>query len=104
MATVLLGMLHGARILPALFLQPVLSSCFFPAGFAALSKIGPAQIRNVAVSLVMPMAYLIAAGIIPAGIGILGDHGYFWLGFMLVGFLLMGTPILLKYLKFHENG
>jgi NNP family nitrate/nitrite transporter-like MFS transporter len=104
MATVLLGLLHGTRILPVLFLQPVLSSCFFPAGFAALSKIGPAQIRNVAVSLVMPIAYLIAAGAIPAGIGILGDHGYFWLGFILVGLLLIGTPILLKYLKFHGNG
>jgi NNP family nitrate/nitrite transporter-like MFS transporter len=103
MATILLGMLHGIKILPALFLQPVLSSCFFPAGFAALSKIGPARIRNVAVSLVMPVAYLIAAGGIPAGIGILGDHGYFSLGFILVGVLLIGTPILLKYLRFHEN-
>lgn len=103
MATILLGLLHGVRILPALFLQPVFSSCFFPAGFAALSKIGPAQVRNVAVSLVVPMAYLIGGGAIPAGIGILGDHDYFSLGFMLVGVLLIGTPILLKYLKFHEE-
>lgn len=103
MATMLLGLFHGVRILPALFLQPVFSSCFFPAGFAALSKIGPAQVRNVAVSLVVPMAYLIGGGAIPAGIGILGDHGYFSLGFMLVGVLLIGTPILLKYLKFHEE-
>jgi NNP family nitrate/nitrite transporter-like MFS transporter len=86
MATILLGLLHGVRILPALFLQ-----------------IGPAQVRNVAVSLVVPMAYLIGAGAIPAGIGILGDHGYFSLGFMLVGLLLIGTPILLKYLQFHEE-
>ncbi len=103
MATILLGLLHGVRILPALFLQPVFSSCFFPAGFAALSKIGPAQVRNVAVSLVVPMAYLIGGGAIPAGIGIVGDHGYFSLGFMLVGVLLMGIPILLKYLQFHEE-
>jgi NNP family nitrate/nitrite transporter-like MFS transporter len=104
MATICLGLLHGVRILPALFLQPPLSSCFFPAGFTALSKIGPAQMRNVAVALVMPMAYVIAAGVIPAGIGILGDHGYFSLGFILVGILLIGTPILLRYLKFHEEG
>jgi len=103
MVTILLGLFHGVRILPALFLQPVLSSCFFPAGFAALSKIGPPQVRNVAVALVMPIAYLIAAGAIPAGIGILGDHGYFSLGFMWVGVLLIGTPILLNYLKFHEE-
>jgi NNP family nitrate/nitrite transporter-like MFS transporter len=104
MTTIFLGLFHGVRILPALFLQPVLSSSFFPAGFAALSKIGPAQIRNVAVALVIPMAYVIAAGVIPAGIGILGDHGYFSLGFILVGILVMGTPILLRYLKFHRDG
>jgi NNP family nitrate/nitrite transporter-like MFS transporter len=103
-ATILLGLLHGVKILPVLFLQPPLASCFFPAGLAALSKIGPAQIRNVAVALVTPMAYVIAAGVIPAGIGILGDHGYFSLGFILLGILLIGTPTLLRYLKFHEDG
>jgi NNP family nitrate/nitrite transporter-like MFS transporter len=104
MPTILLGLLHGVKILPVLFLQPLLGSCFFPAGLAALSKIGPAQIRNVAVALVTPMAYVIAAGVIPAGIGILGDHGYFSLGFILLGILLIGTPTLLRYLKFHEDG
>jgi NNP family nitrate/nitrite transporter-like MFS transporter len=103
-ATIFLGLLHGMWILPVLFLQPPLSSCFFPAGFAALSKIGPTQIRNVAVALVIPMAYVISAGVIPAGIGILGDHGYFSLGFILVGILLLGTPMLLRYLEFHEDG
>ncbi len=104
MATILLGLLHGVRILPVLFLQPPLSSSFFPAGFAALSQIGPTQIRNVAVALVIPMAYVISAGVIPAGIGILGDHGYFSLGFILLGILLIGTPTLLRYLKFHGDG
>ena len=104
MATMLLGLLHGAWILAPLFLQPVLSSCFFPAGLAALSKIGPPQLRNVAVSLTMAVAYILAAGAIPAGIGFLGDQGLFSLGFILVGLLLMGCIILLKYLKFHEDG
>ena len=103
MATILLGMLHEGWIIPALFLQPALACCFFAAGFAALSKIGPPQIRNVAVSLAMPMAYLVAAGAIPTGIGILGEHGFFSLGFMLVGILLIGIIPLLNYLKFHDD-
>ena len=104
MATMLLGLLHGGWLLPPLFLQPVLASCFFPAGVAALSKIGPPQARNVAVSLTMAISYVAAAGGIPVGIGILGDHGLFPLGFISVGILLVGCIILLKYLKFHEEG
>ncbi len=104
MATMLLGLLHRRWIFTPLFLQPVLASSFFPAGLAAVSKIGPPQLRNVAVSLTMAAAYILAAGAIPAGIGFLGDHGLFYLGFVLVGLLLIGCIILLKYLKFHGNG
>ncbi|MCK5553090.1 MAG: MFS transporter [Deltaproteobacteria bacterium] len=103
-ATILLGSLHGRWIIPPLFLQPLLISCSFPAALAALSKIGPPQARNVLVSLTMAISYVAAAGGIPAGIGILGDHGLFPLGFISVGILLMGCTILLRYLKFHQNG
>lgn len=103
MATTLLGLLHGRWIFPPLFLQPVLASSFFPAGLAAVSKIGPPQLRNVAVSLTLAAAYILAAGAIPAGIGFLGDQGLFSLGFILVGLLLIGCTALLKHLKFHQE-
>jgi len=104
MATMLLGLLHGKWIFFPLFLQPVLASSFFPAGLAAASKIGPPQLRNIAVSLTLAAAYILAAGAIPAGIGFLGDQGLFSLGFMVVGLLLIGCIVLLKYLKFHQEG
>ncbi len=104
MATMLLGLLHGRWILLPLFLQPVLASSFFPAGLAAAAKIGPPQLRNIAVSFTVAAAHILAAGAIPAGIGFLGDQGLFSLGFILVGLLLIGCIALLKYLKFHENG
>ncbi len=104
MATILLGSVPGMWIIVVLFSQPVLAQCFFPAGFAALSKIGPPQVRNVAVSLTIPIAFLAGAGVIPTGIGIMGDEGFFWLGFVVLGTLLMGSVILLQYLKFHEEG
>ncbi len=102
-ATVLLGIGRGGWIIPVLFLQPVLAGCFFPPGFAALSKIGPPQVRNVAVSLTVPVAFLLGAGAIPAGIGIMAEGGSFPLGIMLVGSLLMGSIIPVYYLRFHED-
>ncbi len=102
-ATVLLGVGRGGWIIPVLFLQPVLAGCFFPPGFAALSKIGPPQVRNVAVSLTVPVAFLLGAGAIPAGIGIMAEGGSFPLGIMLVGSLLMGSIIPVYYLRFHED-
>ena len=103
MATILLGSLHGRWMIAPLFLQPMLVSSSFPAGLAALSKIAPPQMTNVVVSLSIAISYVFAAGVIPAGIGFLGEHGFFALGFILVGLLLLGFVILLKYLKFHQN-
>ncbi len=103
MATVLLGMVHGGWIIPVLFLQPMLATCFLPAGLTALSRIGPPQVRNVAVSLTITIAFLLGAGAIPAGIGVMGEKGFFSLGIVLVGVLLLGSIILLRYLTFHED-
>jgi NNP family nitrate/nitrite transporter-like MFS transporter len=102
-ATMLLGMVRRGWIIPVLFLQPVLAGCFFPAGFAALSKIGPPQVRSIAVSLTVPVAFFIGGGAIPAGIGIMGEGGSFPLGITLVGLLLMGSIIPVRYLRFHEE-
>lgn len=103
MATVLLGMAKGAWIVPVLFLQPMLAVCFFPAGFAALASIGPPQVRNVAISLTIPVAFFIGGGAIPAAIGLMGQEGSFALGFVLVGVLLFGGVIILRYLRFPEE-
>lgn len=104
MATVLLGMVHGRWIVPFLFLQPVLAVCFFPPGFGALSQIAPPGMRNVAVSLTMPAAFLMGGGVIPAAIGIMGEYGLFSLGIVFVGVLLLAIPLLLRYLTFHRDG
>lgn len=103
MASVLLGIVHGVWMIPVLFLQPVLAACFFPVGFAALSRIGPPRVRNVSVSLTIPVAFLLGGGAIPAGIGIMGEKGLFPLGIILVGLLLLGGIILVNYLRFHED-
>ena len=89
--TFLLGVTKGYWLVLIVFAQPMLAVCFFPAGFAALSCLGPSSSRNVAVSLTIPLAFLIGAGAIPTGLGIMGDTVSFAFGFALVGvFILMG--------------
>jgi len=102
-ATALLGMVRGTWIVPVMFLQPMLALCFFPAGFAALAGIGPPQARNVAVSFSIAIAFLVGGGAIPAVIGLMGEEGSFALGFVLVGVLLVGGVVILRYLRFHEE-
>jgi NNP family nitrate/nitrite transporter-like MFS transporter len=102
-ATVLLGMAKGSWIVPLLFLQPTLAVCFFPAGFSALSLVGPPPVRNVAFSLTLPVAFLVGGGAVPAGLGMMGEHGSFAMGIMLYGVLLLGGVVLVRYLRFHEN-
>ena len=97
--TALLGLAKGYWIIIIVFLQPMLAVCFFPAGFAALSCIGPPSSRNVAVSLAIPLAFFIGAGSIPTGIGIMGDLANFALGFAVVGGLIVAGFLLTLTLR-----
>jgi NNP family nitrate/nitrite transporter-like MFS transporter len=72
-------------VIVMVFLQPMLTGSFFPAGFAALSKIVPDKARSLAVSLAIFVAYLVGAGFIPVILGVLGDAGMFGIAFVLVG-------------------
>lgn len=101
--TVMLGVIKGYWIVVIVFLQPMLAVCFFPAGFAALSCIGPPSSRNVAVSLTIPFAFLIGAGAIPTGIGVMGDTFSFAFGFALVGGLILLGLILSLTLKLPQE-
>ncbi len=103
--TILLGLLRGNFILPMVFLQPLFATCFFPAGFAALSMIAPRDIQNVTVSFTIPFSFLLGGGAIPTLIGFAGDMGSFGMGICLVGIITLGSLVILRFLKFHgETG
>ena len=99
LATILLGISSNFLIIIIVFLQPLLAACFFPSGFAALSSIGPPSARNMAVSFTVPGAFIVGAGLIPAGIGLMGDAGYFNLGIAFVGGLILAGSFLSLCLK-----
>ena len=101
--TMLLGLVPGRWIIPTVFLQSMVATAFFPAGFAALAHIGSGKIKNVAVSLTVPVGFLLGGGVIAAGIGIMGQMGSFSLGFILLGGILLAGLLLARSLKFEKG-
>jgi len=101
--TILLGLLPGRWVLLMVFLQPMLTVSFFPAGFTILSRIVPPRARNLSVSPTMFIAYLIGAGFLPMILGIFGDKGAFGTAFILVGSLMILGVLLLPRLILTEG-
>jgi MFS family permease len=93
--TMLLGILPDPWLTVTVFLQPLVAVCFFPAGFTAISRIGPPGLRNVAVSLTVPLGFILGGGLIPTGIGWAGEQGSFATGLVGTGlFTLMCLPLI----------
>ena len=83
--TILLGIVTGKLLIVVIFLQPLLITAFFPAAFSALAKMIPPQLHSLAISLLIPAAYLFGAGVVPTFIGLLADLGLFPWGFIILG-------------------
>jgi NNP family nitrate/nitrite transporter-like MFS transporter len=99
-AVMLLGVVSESWVVVLIFLQPMLASSFFPPGFAALSRIGDDKFKSIAVSLTVPVSFLLGGGAIPAMIGVIGQVRSFSTGFIILGGMLLGGAILVGYLKF----
>ncbi len=98
--TIILGAASSAWVIVFVFIQPLLAVCFFPAGCAALSRIGPPDARNIAVSLTVPFAFLIGGGAVPIIIGLMGDAVSFSAGIALVGGFIITGSVLSYFLNF----
>lgn len=98
MALVLLctGLLTGAMALVGggawlrvfVVLQPLFAVCFFPVGFAVLLRLGDPKSASLAVSLCLPLAFLIGGGLMPTLIGTIGDLYSIATGILVVGALM----------------
>jgi NNP family nitrate/nitrite transporter-like MFS transporter len=98
-----LGMASSSVIRILVFTQPLIAVCFFPAGFAAMSLIVPSNLRNIAVSLIVPLAFVTGGGLAPIFIGFIGDEHSFALGIMICGGLIAVGSCFAGWLKFHEQ-
>jgi len=99
LATLLMGFTSGAWLILFVFVQPMLAPCFFPAGFAAISRLGSPESRSLGVSVAVPLGFLFAGGLLPVGIGILGDAGLFSAGIAGAGLLILSGSLLPRLLK-----
>ncbi len=97
--TMFLGIIPGNYLVIIIFLQPMLSVCFFPAAFTILSSIFPQELRSLTVSLTVFFAYLMGAGFIPAGMGVLGEVASFATSFVIVGGLIGTSVVLTRFLN-----
>jgi NNP family nitrate/nitrite transporter-like MFS transporter len=99
MCTLLIGTLQGIWMRIFIFLQPALITAFYPAAFAAVSRIAPPSMRSVSNALAPSTAFLIGGGLIPALIGYAGEVGTFALGISLLGCFIMAGPLLVIFLR-----
>jgi NNP family nitrate/nitrite transporter-like MFS transporter len=95
----LLGVLNRVPLLIAVFFQPMVIGAFFPIANTAISVITPHKTRNVAFSIVIPLAGSIGAGVTPSFIGWLGEVGSFGTGFLILGSITMASLVLLFFLR-----
>ena len=101
--TIFIGFASSSWISVAVFLQPPVAVCFFPAGLAALSMVSSPKERNIMVSLTVPIAFLMGGGASPTLIGFVGDVSSFGPGIALVGGLILAGTIFSGYLKFYNQ-
>jgi NNP family nitrate/nitrite transporter-like MFS transporter len=97
--TLAIGLAGGTALKAAVLLQPALSVLFFPAGLTAAARLFPERLRNVALSLIVPVGVLAGNGLVPFLLGWAGDRGRFDLGFALLGLAVLAGLGLLRFLR-----
>jgi NNP family nitrate/nitrite transporter-like MFS transporter len=106
-AAILVGSLSGPWLTASVFVLPALIVCFFPPGFAALSRIVQPNMRSLAAALAPPVAFILGGGLIPSLLGYMGQAHTFGLGIVLAGCaILLGSffALALRLLDKMEEG
>ena len=79
----------------AVIFQPALIGVMFPAQLSCLADIGEAWYQNVTTALVITVGMIVGAGFVPALVGILGDLGIGWCGFVSITLLMFLAVVVL---------
>lgn len=94
--TVLVGLLSGPALVVCIFLMAGLAVGFFPAAFAALSRIVQPNYRSLANGLGPPLGFLLGGGLLPTGLGYMGQAVSFSAGIITTGaVILVGSAAVL---------
>ncbi len=94
--TALLGLIHGPMIAVVIILQPAILTVCFPALLSAMADIGEARYQNITYSLIITAGFGTGSGVVPALLGVFGDMGIGWAGFVLLAaFMLISLTFML---------
>lgn len=96
--TLLLGTTADRLLLAVVFFQPVIVTGFFPAALTAISNLGAPELRNVSMSVMVPLVNLIASGLYPTLMGTLIERGRVDAGFLWSGVLIAASVVLIPLL------
>jgi NNP family nitrate/nitrite transporter-like MFS transporter len=91
-------------LLIAVFVQPILSACFFPVAWTAIGRIAPRRVHNLTIAFLFPLAYSFGSGVVPYVFGLLGDRLSFAVGFLIYGLLLVAASALPFLLRLEPVG
>ncbi len=97
--TVLVGALSGAALNVSIVLMAGLAVCFFPPGFAALSRVVQPTYRSLATAFAAPTAFLVGGGLVPLVLGNVGQQGHFGFGIIVVGCVVAVGSVLTIFLR-----
>jgi NNP family nitrate/nitrite transporter-like MFS transporter len=103
MMTVLLGLTSGTLLKVTLFLQPAIIVCYFPPGFAALSRIAQPPIRSLVSAWAAPLAFFLGGGLFPATLAYMGETFSFSLGLIWAGAIISMGAILVVFLRLQDT-
>ncbi len=100
----LMGLFQNPGVTPWLVvLQASSAACTFPSGFTMLSTLFPQSSRNLAVSLVIMVSFLLGGGAFPLGIGYIAEKFSFSWSFSLLGILTLAMIPLLFLVRYEER-
>ena len=94
--TGLLGLVEGTVLSLVVVAQPALLTILFPAVLSSISSIGEARYQNVTYSLIITVGVSAGAGVAPALLGVLGDLGLGWMGFVALAAYMVAAALLLR--------
>ncbi len=94
--TALIGLVQGTLASIIVIIQPALLAVLIPALLSSVAEIGEIRYQNITYSVVISVGVSVGAGLTPALLGLFGDIGLGWVGFIaLAGYMISAVLFLL---------
>ncbi|MGA7277479.1 MAG: MFS transporter [Desulfocapsaceae bacterium] len=102
--TGLIGLVKGAMVVVVVLAQPALLVMMIPALLSALADIGDGSYQNITYAIIVTAGVTVGGGVVPALLGVFGDFGLGWLGFVaLAGLMVLAVLTLVASPNFGRD-